>query len=66
MIEGTGRTKNKHSDKLIDAIRKASGNMHFDEYAKATGLDKEYIFRILKGEVETVDDETMKKLSLLH
>jgi hypothetical protein len=40
--------------------------MDFDEYAKATGLEKEYIFRILKGDIEIVDDATIKKLSLGH
>lgn len=64
MIEGTEKVKNNHSDRLIEAIREASGNMNFEEYAKATGLDKEYIFSILKGEIEEVDDETLEKLSL--
>ncbi|MCR4435397.1 MAG: hypothetical protein QHH06_08665 [Clostridiales bacterium] len=58
--------KNNRSDRLMDTIRRASGNMSFDEYAQATGLSKEYIFKILKGEVEEVDDNTLKKLSLLQ
>lgn len=66
MIEGSNRTKVNHSDRLIETIRSASGNMNFDEYAKATGLDKEFIFRILKGEIEEVDGETLHKLSLKH
>lgn len=66
MIEGTESTKIKHSDKLIETIRRASGRMNFDEYAKATGLDKEFIFSILKGEVEEVDQDTLNKLSLRH
>jgi len=66
MIEGTNKTENKHSDILIETIRRASGNMSFDDYAHATGLEKEFIFRILKGEIEEVDEETLKKLSLVH
>ncbi|MFZ5988800.1 MAG: hypothetical protein ACOYWZ_16980 [Bacillota bacterium] len=66
MIEGTESTNIKHSDKLIETIRRASGRMNFDEYAKATGLDKEFIFSILKGEVEEVDQDTLNKLSLRH
>lgn len=66
MIEGTDRTKVNHSDRLIEIIRRASGNMSFDDYAKATGLEKQYIFDILKGEIEEVDEDTRKKLSLLH
>jgi len=38
--------------------------MNFDDYAMATGLDKEFIFSILKGEIEEVDSETYKKLTL--
>lgn len=64
LIEGTESTKMKNSDKLIETIRRASGKMNFEEYAVATGLDKEFIFSILKGEVEEVDTETYKKLSL--
>lgn len=64
MIEGTESTRIKNSDKLIDTIRRASGRMNFDDYAVATGLDKEFIFSILKGEVEEVDSETFKKLNL--
>lgn len=60
------KTKINHSDELIDTIRRASSNMDFDEYAEATGLGKEFIFRILKGDVEQVDDETYRKLSLYH
>jgi len=44
----------------------ASKNMSFDDYASATGLDKEFIFNILKGEIEEVDEQTFKKLSLKH
>jgi hypothetical protein len=66
MIRGSESTKNNHSDRLIETIQRASRNMNFDEYAMATGLDKEFIFRILKGEVEEVDETTMKKLSLTH
>lgn len=66
MIERTDRGKINHSDKLIDTIRKASGNMNFEEYASATGLDKEFIFKILKGEIEEVDSETLQRLSLKH
>jgi len=40
--------------------------MSFDDYAKATGLKKEFIFGILKGEIEEVVCETLKKLSLIH
>jgi hypothetical protein len=40
--------------------------MNFDEYAIATGLEKEYIFSILKGEIEVVDNEIIKRLSLAH
>lgn len=58
--------KIKHSDELIGAIREASGGMSFEEYAVATGLDKEFIFRMLKGDIEEVDEATKKKLSLKH
>jgi len=34
------------------------------EYAKVTGLDKEFIFAILNGEIEEVDRETWNRLSL--
>lgn len=64
MIEGTESTKMKNSTKLIETIKRASGRMNFDDYATATGLDKEFIFSILKGEVEEVDVETYKKLTL--
>lgn len=66
MKEGSYNTKINHSDKLIKTIQRASGNMNIDEYANATGLEKEFIFRILKGEVEKVDEDTLKKLSLKH
>ncbi len=66
MNDGSDKTKINHSDELIDTIRRASSHMDFDEYAKATGLEKEFIFRILKGDIEQVDDETYRKLSLLH
>ncbi|OPZ83619.1 MAG: hypothetical protein BWY74_04411 [Firmicutes bacterium ADurb.Bin419] len=64
LIEGTESTRMKNADKLIETIRRASGRMNFDEYAVATGLDKEFIFSILKGEIEEVDSETYMKLSL--
>ncbi|MCX7710038.1 MAG: helix-turn-helix transcriptional regulator [Clostridia bacterium] len=66
MKQGSERPKINHSDKLIEAIQRASSNMNFDEYAHATGLEKEFIFRILKGEIETVDEETLNKLALKH
>jgi hypothetical protein len=66
MIDGNNHIKINHSDKLIETIRQASGNMSFDEYVKATGLDKDFIFDILKGHVEEVDQEKLKKLSLKH
>jgi cyanate lyase len=66
MIQGTGRTRVKHSDEVIEAIRKASSNMSFEDYAQATGLEKEFIFKILKGEIEEVDENTLKKLTLVH
>jgi hypothetical protein len=66
MIERTDGSKNNHSDRLIETIREASKDMNFDDYAYATGLEKEYILRILKGDVEQVDDATLKKLSLLQ
>lgn len=66
MIEGTGRIKINNSDDLIETIRRASGNMNLDDYAEATGVDKETIFRILKGNIENVDESTIKKLSLEH
>ncbi|HHV28433.1 hypothetical protein [Acetivibrio mesophilus] len=56
--------KIKHSDMLIETIRKASRTMSFDEYAKATGLEKEFIFGILSGQIEEVDKETWDRLSL--
>ena len=66
MKEGSERLKINHSDKLIETVRRASGNMSFEDYSKATGLDKEFIFGILKGEIEEVDEDTMRKLSLRH
>jgi len=66
MIDGQNHIKINHSDRLIETIRSASGNMSFEEYAEATGLDKDYIFDILKGLVEEVDEEKLKKLSLKH
>lgn len=66
MIERRGNVKINHSDKLIETIKRASANMNFDEYAAATGLEKEFIFRIMKGDIEKVDDETLKKLELKH
>lgn len=64
MIQGTESTKVKSSAKLIETIKRASSQMNFDDYAMATGLDKEFIFSILKGEIEEVDSETYKKLTL--
>lgn len=66
MIEGSDRIKINNGDKLIETIQRASSKMNFDEYAKATGLEKELIFKILKGDIEKVDDATIKKLSLGH
>ena len=66
MNERSDKTKINHSDELIEVIRRSSENMNFDEYAQATGLEKEFIFRILKGDIEQVDDETYRKLSILH
>lgn len=66
MKEGTEKPKIMHADKLIETIQRASSNMNIDEYARATGLEKEFIFRILKGEVENVDADTLNKLSLKH
>lgn len=66
MKEGSDRTKINHSDKLIETIQRASSNMDMDEYAKATGLQKEFIFKILKGEIENVDEDIINKLSLKH
>jgi len=66
LTEGNGRTKVNHSDRLIETIQMASRNMSLDDYANATGLDKEFIFDILKGEIEEVDEQTFKKLSLKH
>ena len=66
MIEGSDKVKINNSDKLIETIQRASSKMNFDEYASATGLDKEIIFRILKGDIEKVDEATIKKLSLGH
>ena len=66
MADNTEKIKNNHSDQLIETIRRASKHMNFDDYADATGLQKEFIFGILKGEIEEVDDIIYKKLSLLH
>jgi cyanate lyase len=66
MIKGSESNINKQSDRLIEMIQKASSNMSFDDYAQATGLEKEYIFKILKGEIEEVDVHTLQKLSLKH
>lgn len=60
------KTKINHSDKLIETIQRASGNMSFDEYSEATGLEKDFIFRMLKGNIENIDEETLRKLSLKH
>lgn len=38
--------------------------MNFDEYVQATGLNKEFIFKILKGEIVEVSEEVLEKLSL--
>lgn len=66
MTDRTDRVKINHSDKLIETIKRASSQMNFDDYASATGLTKEFIFGILKGEIEEVDAETFSKLSLKH
>lgn len=66
MIDSQDHIKINHSDRLIETIRQASGNMSFEEYVKATGLKRDYIFDILKGLVEKVDEETLQKLSLKH
>lgn len=58
--------RESNTDNLIEIIRHASSNMDFDDYARATGLEKEFIFRILKGDIESVDDETLKKLWIKH
>lgn len=58
--------KEYNSDNLIEIIRHASRNMDFDDYASATGLEKEFIFRILKGDIEYVDQETINKLWIRH
>ncbi|GAE90001.1 hypothetical protein [Acetivibrio straminisolvens] len=63
-MEGTDAGKIKYSDILIETIRNASRQMSFDEYAKVTGLDKEFIFAILNGEIEEVDKEIWDRLSL--
>jgi hypothetical protein len=59
-------TKINNSDELIEMIRSASRGMNFEQYADSTGISKELIFRILKGEVEQIDDEVKSKLSLKH
>ena len=64
MIETKKGIKINNSDELIQAIRNAGGKLSFEDYVRATGLDKEFIFKILKGEIEDVDDETLKKLKL--
>lgn len=56
--------KINNSDELISIIRNSSKNMSFDEYSKATGVTKDYIFRILKGEVEELDETTINKLKI--
>jgi len=66
MARQTDGVKNNHSDRLIETIRRAGGHMNLEDYAHATGVDKEFIFRILKGEIEEVDDDTLTKLSLKH
>jgi hypothetical protein len=66
MTEETVNTKINNSDRLIATIRRASSNMSFEDYAKAAGLEKEFIFSILKGEIEEVDNDTLRKLSLVH
>ena len=66
MIKETNKTKINNSDDLIEIIRNESRNMDFEEYAQATGLDREFIFRILKGDIEEVDEETLKKLYIKH
>lgn len=54
------------TDVLKETIKRASQNMSFDDYSRATGIEKEIIFRILKGEIEEVDKETFDKLFLRH
>lgn len=66
MKERSERPKINPSDRLIETIQRASSHMDMDEYARATGIQKEFIFKILKGEVEDVDTDTLKKLSLKH
>lgn len=66
MIKDSENAYNKQSDKLIETIQRASSNMSFDDYARATGLQKEYIFKILNGEIEEVDSKTLQKLALKH
>lgn len=57
-------TKINNSGQLIDTIKNSIKNMSFDEYSNATGISKEYLFRILKGEIEEVDENIMQKLRL--
>lgn len=59
-------TKINNSNVLIESIREASRGMSFEQYANSTGISKDLIFRILKGEVETVDDELKDKLTFKH
>lgn len=59
-------TKINNSDHLIELIRESSRGMSFDQYSDSTGVSKEMIFRILKGEVEQINDELKNKLSLKH
>ena len=66
MVKGSEKAGDHYSDQLIETIQRASSNMSFDDYAKATGLEKEFIFRILKGDIENVDEDTLRKLSLRH
>lgn len=66
MVRDDGHIKINSSDRLIEVVQKASGNMSFEDYASAVGLDKEFIFKILNGEIERVDEKTLDKLRLLH
>lgn len=57
-------TKINNSDQLIELIRNSSKGMSFDEYSSATGVSKDYIFRILKGEIEQINHDLKNKLLL--
>ncbi|HOM02846.1 MAG TPA: hypothetical protein PLH43_08485 [Acetivibrio sp.] len=63
-MQSNNADKIKHPNVLVETIRSASSRMSFDEYAKVTGLTKEFIFAILNGEIEEVDKKTWDRLSL--